>query len=315
MPGNPPYLYDVANEIIGSQSPSYIHVDGTLSRFFRRYLLETAVSVFDWKVPKLWAKNYFLYCLYGFGYVAVIDTAKYGVIPQHCGLGGYTVFYQPAYALITNPKLSLEKTQYNIGTDCEILQLQPDYGSIMDLIGYYGDMMAMCAEGAATNVMNTKLAYVFASDHKTAAETFKKMYDQIQSGKPAVAVDKELFDDNGNPRWTMFAQNLQQNFIADKIQMQLQAYQTDFMRAIGVPAVGQEKKERLITDEVNVGNSECKTRADMWLETLKAGCDRVNEMFGDKLEEKLSVDWRYDPDEQKQEVTDDARNDEREGTV
>ena len=61
--------------------------------------------------------------------------------------------------------------------------------------------------------------------------------------------------------------------------------------------------------------SELKGLGKARLETLKAGCDRVNEMFGDKLEERLSVDWRYDPDEQKQEVTDDARNDEREGTV
>ena len=182
----------------------------------------------------------------------------------------------------------------------------------MDLINYYGDMMALCAEGAATNITNTKLAYVFAADHKGAAETFKKMVDQVLSGKPAIAVDKELFNEDGSPRWTLFTQNLQQTFIADKIQMQLQAYQTEFLRSIGISAVGTEKKERLITDEVNVGNTECKTRADMWLETLKQGCDKVNAMFGDKLEEKLSVDWRYDP---KEEVNVNAGNDERERTV
>lgn len=313
MPGNPPYMYDLANEIVSSASPNYIHTNTTLARFFKRYLFETAISVFEWKMPKLWAKNYLLYSIYGFGYAAVIDTDKFGVIPQHCGLGGYTVFYQPAYALITNPRLPMKKTQYNIGSECELLQLQPDYGSIMDLVGYYGDMMALCAESAATNITNSKLAYVFATDHKSAAETFKKLMDQVTSGKPAIAVDKDLFDDNGNPRWTEFAQNLTQNYIADKILMQLQAYQTDFMRAIGVPAVGQEKKERLITDEINVGNSECKTRADMWLETLQLGCEKVNTMFGDKLDTPLSVDWRYDPEEQ--EVNENAGNDEREGSV
>ena len=313
MPGNAPFDYNFANQFVSSVSPNYTHIDGNLSRFFKRYLIETAMSTFKWEMPKTWAKNYFLYSLYCFGYVAVIDTDKFGVIPQHCGLGGYTVFYQPAFAQITNPRLPLRKTQYYIGKDCEVLQLQPDYGSIMDLVNYYGDMMALTAESVATNLTNTKLAYVFGADHKGAAETFKKLVDQVTKGNPAIAVDKNMFDDNGNPRWTTFAQNLQQNFIADKLQMQLEMYQTEFMRAIGIPAVGQEKKERLITDEVNVGNSECKTRADMWMETLKLGCDKVNEMFGDRLETKLSVNWRYDPDQGGEQ--DGQRTDKREESV
>lgn len=309
MPGNAPYNYNIANEIIGSVSPNYTHIDGNLSRFFKRYLLQTAMSTFKWDLPDLWEKNYFLYSLYGFGYLAVINTDRFGVIPQHCGLGGYTVFYQPAYALVTNPRLPLNKTRYDIGTECELIRLQPDYCGVMDLVNYYGDMMALCAESIATNLTNTKLAYIFAADHKGAAETFKKLVDNVTSGTPAIAVDKALFDDNGNPRWTTFAQNLQQNYIADKLQSQLDMYQTEFMRAIGIPAVGQEKKERLITDEVNVGNSECKTRADMWLENLKLSCEKVNAMFG----LNIRVDWRYDPDEGS--VLDNAGEDLSSGTV
>lgn len=307
----PPYDYQLANEIIGQQNPNFIHTNVTLSRFFRRYLLETAISVFEWKIPKLWARNYLLYCLYGIGYIAVIDTDKYGVIPQHCGLGGYNVFYQPAYTLITNPRLPLTKTQYNIGSECELLQLQPDYMGIGDLVAYYGDMMALCAEAAAVNITNTKLSFVFAADHKGAAETFKKLADQVISGKPAIAVDKELFDDEGKPRWTTFVQNLGQNYIADKINGELQKYQSDFMRAVGIPQVGQEKKERLIQGEIDAGNSDCKNRADLWLEMLKEGCEKVNTMFAGKLDTPLSVDWRFKPEQMRQEVTDDARDTER----
>lgn len=307
-----PYDYAMANEIIGSQSPSMIHTNVTLSRFFRRYLFETAISVFKWDMPRLWAKNYFLYVLYGIGFISVIDTDQYGVIPQHCGLGGYNVFYQPAYTLITNPRLPLTKTRFDIGTECELLQLQPDYAGIMDLVSYYGDMMALCAEGAAVNITNTKLAYVFAADHKGAAETFKKMVDQVMRGDPAIAVDKALFDDQGKPRWITFAQNLMQNYIADKINAELQKYQSDFMRAVGIPQVGQEKKERLITTEINAGNSDCKNRAALWLESLQDGCERVNAMFGDKLETKLSVDWRFDPaDTMDEGVQEDGSNTER----
>lgn len=305
-----PYNYELLNEIYAQQSPTNIHVDSTLSRFFKRYLLETAISVFKWDVPKLWAKNYLLYCLYGFGFVAVIDTDKYGVIPQHCGLGGYNVFYQPAYALVTNPRLRLDKTRYDIGTECELLQLQPDYFGIMDLVSYYSDLMALCAQAAAVNITNSKLAYMFAADHKSAAETFKKAVDQVISGTPAVAVDKELFTEDGSPRWITFAQNLNDNYIADKINAELQKYQSDFMRAIGIPQVGQEKKERLITSEIDAGNSDCKNRAALWLESLKNGCEKINAMFGGKLDTKLDVNWRFDPT-QEMEAIGNAGNDER----
>ena len=303
-----PYDYVQSNLITSQQSPSYIHTNSTLSGFFRRYLFETAISVFEWKLPELWAKNYFLYVLYGMGYIAVIDTDKYGVIPQHCGLGGYNVFYQPAYVLVTNPRLPIKKTRYNIGSECELLQLQPDYFGILDLVSYYGDMMALCAEATAVNITNSKLAFVFAADHKGAAETFKKMTDEVLSGKPAIAVDKALFDDNGKPRWTTFAQNLQQNYIADKLNDELQKYQSDFMRAIGIPQVGQEKKERLITTEIQTGNSDCKNRAALWLESLQDGCKKVNAMFGTNI----SVDWRFEPETAgSMEVTDNAGDNKR----
>ena len=102
-----PFSADYINAANSVVSPSTVHCrNTTLSLYFQRYLLQKAMSVFKWEMPVDWSKNYTLYTLYCWGFFAVVNTDRYGVIPQACGLRGYDVFYQPTHAIITNPLLS-----------------------------------------------------------------------------------------------------------------------------------------------------------------------------------------------------------------
>ena len=285
-------------------TPSTVHVKNTgLARFFKRYLLQEAFSVFDWKMPETWDKNYFLYVLYVAGYIGIIDTDKFGVIPQHGGLGGYTVFYQPQYMLINNPLF--DKTYKPIiNEECVCLRLEPDYCGIYDIVDYYGDLMALCAEAAAGNLLNSKLAFIFAADNKATVESLKKLYDQVSSGEPAVFADKNLFDDDGNLRVTMFNQDVGGNFIADRLLDTMRTIRCQFLTDIGIPNANTDKKERLITDEVNANNFETRAKCSLWLDELKDGCRKARDMFGIEL----SVDWRKDlkEDESDERINDSA---------
>ena len=291
-----PYNYDYINASVSQYNPNTVHVTNTgLARFFKRYLLQKAISVFKWQLPDNWVQNYFLYVLYVNGYISVIYTDKFGVIPQHCGLYGRGVMYQPTNAIIANPLLKGDLRPV-IGESCEILRLTPDYGGIMDLVSFYGDMMAICASGAAMNTNNSKLAYAFAVSNKQAAESFKKMYDKIESGDPAAFYDKSLLNEQGDPAWTVFQQNLRQNYIAGDMLLDLAKWEDQFCTAIGIPNSDASYKERTTSFDVAGHNVETACRADMWLEELKKGCEKVNAMFGDLLGKQLSVDWRYAPD-------------------
>jgi hypothetical protein len=102
-----PYMFDYINTVNGAFTPSTIHVkDSRLTHFFAKYLLQKVMAVYEWKMPKTWSKDYFLYTLYCWGYLAVFNTNKYGVIPQQCGLRGWDIFYRPTHALITSPLLT-----------------------------------------------------------------------------------------------------------------------------------------------------------------------------------------------------------------
>lgn len=290
-----PVYYDYINTANGLVTPSTVHVKNTtLAWFFKRYLFQKAISVFKWDLPATWARDYFLYVLYSWGFIAVVNTDKYGVIPQGCGLKGYDIFYRPTNAVITNPLLrgTLEP---RIGKECVLLKLKPDYTGLMDLVDYYGDLMALAAETTGTNLLNSKLAYVFLADNKATAESLKKLYDRIASGEPAVVQDKSLTRDDGKtPSWATFAQNLGQNFIADKTLDLLNTIENRFDTDVGIPNANTDKRERLIVDEVNANNVATTTKAELWLQSLQQGCEEVHDMFG-ITKEQLWVTWRVDP--------------------
>lgn len=296
-----PFFYDHANAMVSQVTPNTVHVKNVgLTRFFQRYLLQKAISVFKWNLPENWSRDYFLYVLYCWGFIAIVNTDKFGVIPQGCGLKGYNVFYQPRSAIIQNPLLSgtLEPV---IGKQCTLLKLQPDYGGIMDLVSFYAQEMALASEAIDVNLLNSKLSYVFTASNKNAAESLKKLYDRIASGEPAVVIDKNLYNDDGSVSWEAFQQNVGQNYIAGDLLSDLRKIEAEFDTKIGIPNANTDKKERLITDEVNANNVETRNLPELWLESLQKGCKEANAMFGINI----NVDWRNEPVQAVEEVLED----------
>ena len=291
------YEYDFINRYNAHIKPSTVHAqENATAWYFRRYLIEKILSVFDFEgIPKTWSTNYFLYSLFIFGYVVVLRTDKFGVIPQggmNVSLYGYDVFYQPTNAVISNPLLA-GITQPRIGVECELIKMQPDYGGCWDIVGYYADLLALASESLAVNITNSKLAYVFACQDKTVAESFKKMVDQINEGNPAVFADKKLFDDNGDPLWTTFQNNLKQNYVAGDMLNDMLKIDARFCTDIGIPNVNLAKKSGVTDNEVEANNVDTKSKASLWLETIQDSLDKVNKMF----DLDISVKFRFDQEE------------------
>lgn len=297
MPANVGYgipeNYNYINMYNSSFSPSTVHVKNTsLQKFFKRYLFQKAVGVFKWTLPKTWNPYYFKYVLFGWGFIGVVETDKFGVICQAGAPYGYDIYYQPTNLIITNPLLK-GSLNPRIGDTCSVIKLQPDWGGIMDLVNYYSDMMALAAETMGVNWMNSHLSYIFPADKQPVAESFKKMFDRVASGEPAVVIDKALFREDGSASWEPFTQNIGQNYIADKLILDLQKLEDEFDTKIGIPNANN-KRERLITAEVEANNSEAKVLADTWLENLQQGVEQTRELFG--LTD-LSVSLRYPREE------------------
>lgn len=286
-----PAPYDYINVYNSQYKPSAIHVKDTgLSYFFQRYLIQKIISVFKFDgIPAHWSLDYFLYTLFIFGYVCVFNTDAFGVIPQHCTLSGYDVFYRPTTCHIANPVIK-NTLSLRIGRSCELIKMQPDWCGAWDIVSYYADLMALTSESIAVNLINSKFAYVFAAANKSGAESLKKLYDQIASGNPAAFADKNLFNDDGSPAWELFTQDLRQNYIAGDLLEDLAKIDSRFNTDVGIPNVNIAKNSGVSDQEVMSNNIDTKSKCDLWLETMRDGVKRVNEMFG----LNISVSFRFD---------------------
>lgn len=295
---NAPFSYDQLNGHLGQIPQSFIHVHNTaVARFFKRYLLMDALSVFDWKLPDNWDPDYFRYILMGFGHVVVFKTDLFGVIPQYGELYGFNVFYRPNKARVVNPLI--RERDMLIGRECSLIKLMPDFGSIVDLVDYYGDLMSLTYETLAMNILNSRLAYLIGVDSKAEAETFKSIFDQIASGKPAAfyrgkpASPTALKAQMGE--WQTLLQNVGQNYIGDRLLEALQAIRDEFLTHIGIPNLSDRKKERVNLVDSERNTVETMAKSALWLDELQDGIKQTLELFPE-LEGNLSVRLRFPGD-------------------
>lgn len=106
-----------------------------------------------------------------------------------------------------------------------------------------------------------------------------------------------MLKDNGNENspeaiW-MYHQDVAQNYITDKLLADMETILKQFDNEVGILALGQ-KKERMITDEVETLNDDANARATTWFENLSQSFDNVNRLFP---ELNLTFTLRYGGEE------------------
>lgn len=303
-----PIYYDYATQLENVLIPGAVknNQDNLTTRYYLDYLLKRAMSVlkFD-NIPDNWDINYFLYILYCTGKVVVFDSPTFGVIPQEAILSGYNIYYAPTMATISNPALPVKecgcywlaetynkdiRDKYNVKGVATLIKLQPNYKGLIDICSITAQRLAYMHSALMSNTANAKFAYVFGTDSKTAGAAFKTIFDDIQAGNLCSVVDKELFDPvTGKPRWTMFANNLSQNYIASRILEDMRSELNDFNNFIGIPSTNYNKKAHMTVDEINANDVETESLVDVMLDCVKKGIENINRNYG----LNISVKKRY----------------------
>lgn len=291
-----PLNYDKINMAAGRFSPSSIKNHNNLSFWFwSRSLFQRAASVIEFDVPSEWegkVKDFFVYCLFKFGYVAVFYDDQYGLSFQPCTLKGYDFYYQPSACIVANPLLNKE---FELGSTAQLVKLTPDYYGIWDIIDYYAEKLSLLDVSINSSIVNSKFAYLLGAKTKGAAQALKKMLDLINKGEPAVVYDSRIFDDasskgDQSPFQTWFRENMKQNYITPDLLQDFQTILNDFDREIGIPTIPYEKKERLVQSEAESTQIDAKARSIVWIDTLDSSIKEVKQLFP---EITLSARLRY----------------------
>ena len=292
-----PLNYNEINMAAGRFSPSSKKSYNNYSFWYwSRSLFQRMASVIDFEVPENWegkTKDFFIYCLFKYGFVAIFYDDQFGLSFQPATPKGYDFYYQPTSVLVANPLLNKE---FKIGEDAQLLKLSPDYYGYFDIIEFFAEKLSMLDVSINSSIVNSKFAYLLGAKTKGAAQALKKLLDQINKGEPAVIYDSRIFDDPSSkgdvsPFQTWFRDSMKNNYITGDLLTDFQTILNDFDREIGIPTIPYEKKERLVQSEAESTQIDAMARSKVWLQTLDSSIKEVKQLFPDiTLSAKLH-DW------------------------
>lgn len=292
-----PFNYDKINMMSGMYSPSPVKSKNNKSfDYFVRSLFQRATTVFEWELPETWegtVKDFFLYCLFRFGYVAISDFDKFGIGFQPCGLKGRDFYYQPTNVLINNPALT-ETLDLKLHEEAELLKLSPDFRGIWDVLEFYASKLSTLDNAIDMSLINNKYAFFLGARNKTAGQALKKMLDLVNKGEPAVIWDMKLLNDPTDkemPFQEWKRDNLKNTYLTTDQLLDFHTIMSDFDSEIGIPTVPYQKKERMVVDEAKSKEADGKARSITWYETIQSSIKDIKKLYPDI---RLSCKMRYD---------------------
>lgn len=263
--------------------------------WFRSLLQKMDSSLIFNGLPDDWSDDFFHFCLWALGYVAVFDTARWGVAFQPCTLSGFDFYYQPTKAIVANP---LYQKQLDIHKNCEILKLTPDFRGVFDIVDYYATQLAEASKGINIGLINSKMPLVLTASNAAQAETLKKVYDKVQNGESLV-VWKDLTDQFSEviPRkdpFEVWNQDYKQTYIVTNLLTDLQTILDSFYMEIGLPVSTVDKKAHMLNAEADFNEAQSQARITCWVQTLEESFEKINKMFGLNLSVQMAESDDYD---------------------
>lgn len=295
-----PYYYKELNHIDNAFQPSVVRNRNNISfSYWARSLFQRACSTLVFDLPDTWqgsTKDFFIYCLFRFGFVVVFNEDKYGTIFQPCNLSGFDLFYQPTKALVTNPAFKNGKKEKEIilHKDGDLLKLTPDFMGIFDIIEFYADKMSELDASLSMSLINSKLSYLIGAKTKAGAEGLKKMLDLVNKGQPAVIFDSKLIGDDPISKDSPFQvwnQKVKENFLCEELLRTYENLLYDFDSEVGIPTINNnQKKERMVVSEAEARTIDATSRSVVWFDTLKSSIQDIKKLYPDIT---LDVTARY----------------------
>lgn len=104
----------------------------------------------------------------------------------------------------------------------------------------------------------------------------KNIINDVDNGEEVVITDKNLSEE-GFEGFKLLLTGVE--YLIDKLEMERKAVESELLSFLGINNVSTEKKERLLTDEVNANNEYTLTNLDLEFKTRKLACDLINEKF------------------------------------
>lgn len=263
--------------------PQEVNGQWTTRTMVYRELLETTIrGLFKITAPDDWDEDYILSLLIHDGSFAIAKTVS-GILPLRTSYSGLNYMNYPVNCVISVPVLP--EMELSIGTECEIIYLQRNrsgygfytYDSLIDITA---ERLASADACIDINLMNSRVAYIAEAETKAQAASIKEAYSRVTNGEPLVVVRKG--STNGamaTDGLNVFFNSVKNNFIADVVQDEKRSIVNEFLTWVGINNANTDKRERLVTGEVDSNNDELSCNIAHFKRILSKQVKKVKKLY------------------------------------
>lgn len=253
------------------------------------------LSMFEWQnLPQSMNARFLEMCLFYNGQAALLYDNDYGYINTMAADGGYINIYGlptelQCYSYRFNQRRSLYLTDTGEEKGSECILVMNNYERIptTSTVSLFAYRLAEAQRTADVNIKAQRTPILITTDQKQYF-TLKKMYEEYDGNTPAIFADKNLISPDA-----LKAIKTDAPFIVNDIYQYKREIWNEFLTFMGIQNLS-EKRERLITGEVDSNNELLNLNLQALLIPRKEACKLFNEKYGLMGDKAIDVRVRSD---------------------
>ncbi len=249
------------------------------------YFSELALNLFKWvDLPETMDGDYMERVLFRSGNIAVVYDDTMGFLNLEYTENGERDKYEyPIEISVTSANGKFFANYKNTDNNTSFIICKNTKLSIPTIlyVDYFTDIISEIDLSAKVNVKMQKTP-ALCSCSKEQKLSLENALTKFDGNNPYIIVDEEF---NEYVKLGVFSPNAP--YVADKLIECKEKYKNEFLSFIGVNNVSTEKKERLITDEVNANNQLISLSFNAMYSQRKLFVERFNKIFADKIEKPI----------------------------
>ena len=201
-----------------------------------------------------------------------------------CGFSGEDVYKNPTHAIVSNPYL--KNATYEIGIDCVLINNDDMQEGLDTLFHRYGEIISESEITMILSNYNSRIQTLISASDDLTKESAMKYLDDIIEGKLGIIGDSKLFDS-----LKVFNKSVSNISTSNIIELQ-QYLRATLYNEIGLNANYNMKRERLNTSEVEMNTDNLYPLVDNLFRNRKEAIEKINEIFGLKIEIEFTSIWK-----------------------
>ena len=247
----------------------------TFTDYFYRLSL-IALSIFKWDnlpngINERWIEKY----LFDIGECMFFKDPILGFRVSKSIDKGINIYNEPIDLEPESTGLTEPKT-YKNGIDAVLIKNNDLSIPTLPTLQLYAYRLADLTRAQDVNITAQKTPILIITSDRQKL-TMKNVFNQWSGNEPVIYGDKEMNIDGVKVLKT------DAPIVFDKIQIQKHQLWNEVMTFLGVNNANQDKKERLVDDEVQANNEQVKICLDAMLKARQSACSEINRIFGTNI--------------------------------